>query len=144
MLRWVQSKIDLSDPVAMSPVPQSICICMDTTWFGDIPVMVFRSPELKRNLYAKVTASEMVEEYRSGIKYLLDRGWRIKAIVSDGKGLRHDFYGIPVQMCHFHQMKIITKYLTKNPMLKANVELRHIALTLSKTDRESFTGWLDE
>lgn len=106
--------------------------------------MVFRSPELKKNLYAKTVNSETIEEYRSGIKYLLDKGWDIQAIISDGKGLGQDFCGIPVQMCHFHQMKIITKYLTKNPILRANIELRHIALKLSKTDKESFIGWLNE
>ncbi len=117
---------------------------MDSSGFGDFGIMVWRSPELKKNLYAKIIDSETIEEYRLGIKHLLDKGWGIKAIISDGKGLRHDFYGIPVQMCHFHQMKIITKYLTKNPVLKANIDLRHIVLKLSKTDKESFIGWLNE
>ena len=117
---------------------------MDSSDFGDFGLMVWRSPELKKNLYAKVVQSETIEEYKSGIKYLLDKGWKIKAIISDGKGLRHDFYGIPVQMCHFHQVKIITKYLTKHPILKPNIELRRIAMLLSKTDKESFTGWLNE
>ena len=106
--------------------------------------MVFRSPELKKNLYAKVVVSETINEYMSGIKYLLDKGWKIKAIISDGKGLRHDFYGIPVQMCHFHQQQIITRYLTRNPILEANIELREIAMKLTKTDKESFAGWLNE
>lgn len=53
-------------------------------------------------------------------------------------------FGLPVQMCHFHQVKIVTKYLTKNPILEANIELRNIALKLSRTDKESFSGWLNE
>ncbi len=124
--------------------PGLTCVVMDSSGFGDFGIMVWRSPELKKNLYAKIIDSETIEEYRLGIKHLLDKSWGIKAIISDGKGLRHDFYGIPVQMCHFHQMKIITKYLTKNPVLKANIDLRHIALKLSKTDKESFIGWLNE
>lgn len=117
---------------------------MDSTGFGDFGVMVWRSPELKKNLHAKVVGSETVEEYRVGLKYLLDQGWRIKAIISDGRGLGQDFFGIPVQMCHFHQVKIITKYLTKNPILTPNIELRALTLKLAKTDKESFTGWLAE
>lgn len=124
--------------------PQPTCIAMDSTGFGDLGVMVWRSPELKRNLHAKVVLSETIEEYKSGLKSLLDQGWEIKAIVSDGRGLNQDFFGLPVQMCHFHQLKIITKYLTKHPILRPNIELRHLALRLSKTDKASFTGWLNE
>ncbi|PIX98583.1 hypothetical protein COZ22_04610, partial [bacterium (Candidatus Howlettbacteria) CG_4_10_14_3_um_filter_37_10] len=47
-------------------------------------------------------------------------------------------------MCHFHQQKIITRCLTKNPVLKANIELRSIAMKLAKTDKESFNGRLNE
>ena len=124
--------------------PRPTCISMDSSSFGDFGMMVWRSPELKKNLYAKVVMSETIEEYRAGLKHLLDRGWQIKAIISDGRGLGQDFFGIPVQMCHFHQVKIVTKYLTKNPILTPNIELRALALKLTKTDKESFTGWLSE
>ena len=117
---------------------------MDSSLFGTLGIMVLRSPELKRNLYAKKIYSETIEEYKLGIQYLMELGWPIKAIVSDGKGLGVDFFGLPVQMCHFHQLKIITKYLTKHPILTPNIELRHLALKLTKTDKESFTGWLGD
>lgn len=117
---------------------------MDSSGFGDFGIMVWRSPELKRNLHVKVVLSETIDEYRSGLKYLIDLGWEIKAIVSDGRGLNQDFFGLPVQMCHFHQVKIITKYLTKHPILTPNIELRHLALKLTRTDKASFTGWLDD
>lgn len=117
---------------------------MDSTSFGTFGVMVFRSPELKRNLYAKEITSETIGEYKLGLKYLLGQGWKVKAIISDGKGLGQDFFGTPIQMCHFHQLRIITKYLTKNPILEANIELRRLALKLTKTDKESFSGWLNE
>ena len=117
---------------------------MDSSDFGDFGLMVWRSPELKKNLYAKVVKSETIEDYRAGLERLLEQGWQIKAIIADGKGLGQDFFGIPVQMCHFHQVKIITKYLTKNPILTPNIELRALALKLTKTDKGSFTGWLSE
>ena len=117
---------------------------MDSTSFGDFGLMVWRSPELKRNLHAKAVISETIEEYRTGLKYLLDQGWQIKAIISDGRGLGQNFYGIPIQMCHFHQVNIITKHLTKNPILRPNIELRRLALKLTKTDKASFSGWLSE
>lgn len=143
-MRWVQKQLDQKEVFFTKLAPQETCICIDATYFGDFLVLVIRSPELKKNLYAKVIGSETIDEYRMGIKFLLDRGWKIKAVVSDGKGLGHDLLGLPVQMCHFHQVKIVTKYLTKNPILEANIELRSIALKLSRTDKESFSGWLNK
>ncbi len=50
----------------------------------------------------------------------------------------------PVQMCQFHQLQIVTRYITKKPKLKANIELRNLTLLLTKTDKECFTFWLEE
>ena len=47
-------------------------------------------------------------------------------------------------MCHFHQKAIIRRYITKNPKLKSNKELKEIVDWLNKTDKESFTYWLDK
>jgi hypothetical protein len=38
--------------------------------------------------------------------------------------VRQIFSDIPVQMCHFHQKQIITRYLTNNPKLQTSRELR--------------------
>ena len=46
-------------------------------------------------------------------------------------------------MCQFHQIKIITRYLTRKPLLEPNRALRYLALQLAHTDKESFTYWLD-
>jgi hypothetical protein len=32
----------------------------------------------------------------------------------------------PVQMCIFHQKAILRRYLTKNPLLEANKELKEL------------------
>jgi len=47
-------------------------------------------------------------------------------------------------MCNFHQVQIITRYITKKPRLEANKELRKLTLLLTQTDKESFTYWLEE
>lgn len=141
---WVQNTLDQYILPAFgitSLPPQKTCICMDVTHFGSISVMVFRSPELGVNLYAKIVLTETIQEYQSGLAELTKHGWTIKAIISDGKGLKYD-YGYPVQMCQFHQIQIITRYLTKRPRLEANIELRKLTLKLTRTDMESFSGWL--
>lgn len=41
-------------------------------------------------------------------------------------------------MCVFHQIQIITRYITRRPKLQANIDLRELTLLLTKTDKESF------
>jgi hypothetical protein len=47
-------------------------------------------------------------------------------------------------MCNFHQVAIIRRYITKNPILEANIELKKITELLTKTDKESFTYYLEQ
>jgi hypothetical protein len=41
-------------------------------------------------------------------------------------------------MCNYHQVAIITRYITKRPRLEENIELRKLTLLLTKTDKETF------
>jgi len=53
----------------------------------------------------------------------------IKTIVSDWRRWLLDrFHWIPVKMCYFHQKAIVRRYLTKNPKLKPNQELKGFAI----------------
>ncbi|MCH7536016.1 MAG: hypothetical protein IH948_09825, partial [Bacteroidetes bacterium] len=121
-------------------------VIMDTTYFGrKFGVMVFRDHYKKRNIYWKFVKHENINEYVTGFNYIREKGWNIIGIVCDGKrGMFNAFGQIPVQMCQYHQTAIITRYITKKPRLQAGVELRELMLLLTKTDKESFTGGLDE
>ena len=46
------------------------------------------------------------------------------------------FADIPIQMCHFHQVAIITRYLTRKSKLEAGKELREIILSLTKSNKK--------
>jgi hypothetical protein len=73
----------------------------------------------------------------------LSKGFIIVAIVSDGrKGLVQSFGTIPVQMCQFHQVAIIRRYIT--PKLPASIELKELVSILKMTDKESFEGALND
>lgn len=125
-------------------------LVLDTTFFGErgknqFGVSVFRSYHHKRNLLWKEVIIERMETYREGIHELQDKGLIIEAIVCDGKkGFFSLFPNIPTQMCQFHQLQTITRYLTKRPKTPAGRDLRNIALLLTKTDKESFIGWLSQ
>ena len=50
---------------------------------------------------------------------------------------------MPVQMCHFHQKQIITRYLTNNPKLPASIELKMLVKILCDTSEDDFIATLD-
>lgn len=126
--------------------PRVVFVVMDGCYFGrGNGVVVFRDPEEPQTLLHYFTPSETVALYQQGIYELQQRGFTIKGIIADGKrGVLTGFKDIPVQMCHFHQLQIITRYLTRNPKLQANIELREIAYKLVRTDEVSMSYWLDK
>ena len=68
----------------------------------------------------------------------------IQSIICDGrKGLVHLADNIPIQICNFHQVAIVRRYLTKKPKMQASKELWEHTLLLTITYRESFEGGLN-
>ena len=119
---------------------------MDTTYWGrNFGVMLFKDAYTKENLLKYYVKTETNTQYLKGIKYLQSSGFVIIAIVCDGRrGLIQSFKTIPVQMCQFHQVAIITRYITKRPKLLASIELKEIVSLMKQTDRESFIGLLNQ
>lgn len=56
------------------------------------------------------------------------------------KGLQQALRPIRVQMCQFHQMLIVRRYLTQEPDLDASRDLLALVNMITKTDKESFIG----
>lgn len=145
---WVRNKLD--DHIVSMPtdvMPQATIIVPDTTFWGrSYGVCVFRSWNLKRNIWWNEVPGEKVAHYHYGRKILEEIGWVFLAAVVDGRrGLATVFKDIPVQICHFHQMKNVTKYVTRRPETLAGQELRAIMLTLPRSNEKEFTkllsGW---
>lgn len=105
--------------------------------------MVFKDANSKEILYKQYVKQETNKLYFKGIEEIARRGIKIQSIICDGrKGLLKLFNDIPVQMCNFHQIAIIRRYLTKKPKMQASKELWEHVLLLTKTDKESFEGGL--
>jgi hypothetical protein len=123
---------------------KSVVVIADVTFFGrSFGVCVIRAPHLKKNLYVQEVRSESIDVYRQGRRVLENMGYTMKAIVLDGRpGVRQLFADMPVQMCHFHQKQIITRYLTNNPKLEAGIELKKITTTFCETNEIDFTAAL--
>jgi len=142
---WVRTRIDNAQTKHLRPAPQSVVIVADVTFFRrNFGICVIRAPHLKKNLYVQEVQSESMEIYRQGRRVLENTGYTLKAIVLDGRpGIRQIFQDIPVQMCHFHQKQIITRYLTNNPKLAAGIELKMLTKTLCETNERNFITALD-
>ncbi len=119
---------------------------MDTTYFGrNFGVMVFRSHTIHRNIFWRYLPYETIHAYQEGIEYLQSLGWNISGIVCDGRrGIFNAFGSIPVQMCQYHQMAIITRYITRNPLLEAGKDLYQIIRKLAKVHESDFVYYLNE
>lgn len=144
--RTIQRKLDLYRATLPEIVPRRVIILMDTTYWGRrLGVMLFKDSITKENLLKYYVRSETNALYHKGIEELKSRGFSIIAIVCDGRrGLLQSFEDIPVQMCQFHQVAIIRRYITKKPRMLASMELKAIVKLLVHTDKESFTGALDD
>lgn len=106
--------------------------------------LVFKDSLSKEVLIWKHIQSETLKSYKYLLKELLELGYSINSITIDGKrGLYKAFEDYPVQMCHFHQKRIIQRYITKNPKLQASKDLQKIMNRLTSTNETIFTKKLD-
>jgi hypothetical protein len=119
---------------------------MDTTYFGrSLGVMVFKDSITGKILFKQYVKTETNQLYLAGIKEISRRGIHIQSIICDGRrGLVYLAADIPVQICNFHQISIVRRYLTKKPKMQASKELWEHTLLLTVTDRESFEGGLSQ
>lgn len=143
-VKTIQRKIDTVQTGRCTTFPSVVTVLMDTTYFGrTFGVMVFKDGISGQILFKQYVRQETNQLYLSGIEEISRRGIRVQAIVCDGrKGLLQLFKDIPVQMCNFHQVALIRRYLTRQPKLQAGKELWEHVQLLTKTDKESFCGGL--
>ncbi len=143
--RTIQRKIDLYKVSIPKKEPKKVVVLMDTTYWGrDFGVMLFKDAYTKENLLKHYLKSETNALYIQGINELRSKGFEVVAIVCDGRrGLLQSFEKIPVQMCQFHQVAIIRRYITKSPKLPASIELKEFVAMMKNTDKESFEGGLE-
>ena len=129
--------------------PRPVNLICDATFYGKrkdkLGTLVFKDNESKEILIWKHIESELVKDYKYLKDELLDRGYTIQSVTLDGKrGLYKAFKDIPIQMCHFHQKKIVQRYITLRPKLEAGKDLKKIVSRLTQITEKNFTQKLDE
>lgn len=125
---------------------KEVTIQMDTTYWGrKFGLMVIRDVVRGKILWHKYVHHETISDYVEGVDWLKANGFRIYGAVMDGiRGMPQALSPIRVQMCQFHQMLIVRRYLTQEPDLEASAELLDLVNNMAKMDKESFIGAFDE
>ena len=132
--------------------PRAVNLVCDATFYGkrkdNLGTLVFKDVESKEILIWKHVESEIVKDYKYLKEELIELGYTIQSATLDGKrGLYKAFKDIPIQMCHFHQKKIVQRYITMRPKLEVSQELKKIVSSLPLTTEKNFTkkldGWLE-
>ncbi len=141
--RWAQRHIGTTLAVLPKdalPSKRSCTLVADCTFFTRSDgIIVFKDVVTKECVYVKEISTESPRHYAEARTHLAQQGIDAQGIVLDGRmGVREVFRDIPVQMCQFHQVAIVTRYLTRKPKLEAGQELKAITRTLAKTNEIDF------
>lgn len=141
---WIQQQLDKAPAIRPEQRGQKIIAVTDTTFFGrGYGILVVRCPRLKKNVHCHEVCTENPEEYLKARRRLESRGYVIEAAVIDGKrGVLGVFSDIPVQLCQFHQIATVRRYVTSRPKLDSGKELRAITLALPTLTESSFNELL--
>lgn len=125
---------------------KQVVIQMDTTYWGrGFGLMVIKDALRKKILWRKYVTHETIADYMEGVQWLKGNGFRIYGVVIDGlRGLAQALKPCPVQMCQFHQMLVVRRYLTQEPELEASRGLLNLVNSMTRMDKESFVGAFNE
>jgi hypothetical protein len=118
---------------------------MDATYWGrNWGIVVIKDARRGDVLWLKYVKQERLKDYKQGVESLESLGFIFDGIVCDGlRGMFQQFGQYKIQMCQFHQVAIIRRYITNNPKLEAGRELKALCKMLTKTDKESFIAAFD-
>jgi len=146
---WIKKQLDAFEPEARQINPSIITIVADATFYGKksdrLGTLVFKDVLNDKIVACKHIDTETASDYKQLVEELSKQGFVIQGVTIDGKrGVAKAFGDIPVQMCHFHQIAIIKRYLTSRPKLEASIELLKICRRLPTTTQSRFTEALSQ
>lgn len=125
---------------------KQVTIQMDTTYWGrNFGLLVIKDALRGKILWRKYVTHETIADYIEGVRWLEKHRFRIYGAVIDGmKGLAKALSPYPVQLCQFHQMLIVRRYITQDPEIEASAALLDLVNNMTRMDKESFVGAFNE
>jgi hypothetical protein len=138
----VQRQLKKQGRVRIISADKEVVVLVDCTYWGrSFGVVVFKDAHRGKILWRKFVRYETLFDYREGVEWLERHGFKINGVVCDGlRGMFSLLGKYRVQMCQYHQVKIVRRYLTQQPDLPAAKELLGVVKLLTRTDKESFVG----
>ena len=142
---WIRKELHAYEPPPPVAAPREMVAVIDGTFFGRTNgYLVVRDPHQRENVYWSEIRHETRKEYQCARDTLESQGFVLQAVVADGKrGIQGVYGDLPIQMCHFHQKQIVTRYLTTRPKLEASIELKQLVHCLCDADEENFALGLE-
>ncbi len=144
----IKRKLHSLQPISsVLKFPKNGVLLMDATYWGrNWGVLVIMDASTGLILWKRyIIQKERLIDYRQGVDFIELQGYKVNGIVCDGlKGMFQLFAKYKIQMCQFHQVAIIRRYITINPRLEAGKELKAIVKLLVKTDKDSFLGLFND
>lgn len=115
-------------------------IHLDVTYWGhNWGAMLALDDATNNPLYVAFVKSETTQDYRTAIDTITTAGYTIKGIIIDGKkSLFKAFKDYPIQMCQFHMLQIVRRYLTNNPKMRASIDLMLLMRDMKHLRKEGF------
>jgi ribonuclease P protein component len=113
---------------------------LDATYWGHYwGVMLAIDESSGKPLYMAFIAHERVQDYVDAVRSIEERGYTIMGIVIDGmKSLFSEFSAYKIQMCQYHMIQIVRRYLTLHPRLLAARELKALVDNIVNEDGPEF------
>lgn len=113
---------------------------LDATYWGRNWGIVLAIDEATGDvLYLAFIKHETIQAFVDAIAAIVTAGYTIKGIIIDGKiELFTAFADYPIQMCQFHMIQIVKRYLTKNPKMNASKELMLLCRYMIKSCEVDF------
>jgi len=113
---------------------------LDATYWGRNWGIVLAIDEATGDvLYLAFIKHETIQAFVDAITAIVTAGYAIKGIIIDGKiELFSAFADYPIQMCQFHMIQIVKRYLTKNPKMNASKELMLLCQYMIKSREADF------
>lgn len=123
--------------------PKPIILVIDALYFGAKKdkdgLLVGKDWLTGKIVYREFIQSETKLVYQTARKHLETLGFKLLAVVVDGRpGIRSVFADLPLQMCQFHLIQIVNRYITKKPKLIPALQLRTLFDNLTTTTEYAF------
>lgn len=147
-MRTLQRHLDGLEIKAVIPAAPSepVNLILDATFFSRSDgVLVFRAAG--RNLHWRFIESETIAELAAGLTELEQHGYRLQSVTIDGRRgviqlFSQRYPGLPIQLCQFHQIQTIRRYITNKPKSDCGKALKKLTYRLTNTTQEVFASLL--